>query len=181
MARAFFLFILILASFTGYSQADQVITLQGDTLTGKALVSTGSSNNQTIILKNGKNKRRFNVYEIKSMLRDDKEYHTIKINNKYQLGLLKKAGYLSLYEFTDYEEISSREYSSSILIKMDGTQLIIPNLGFKKQLNKFLSDCEAVKLAFAEKAYKQSDLEKIIDDYNNCIAENTAIFNEKRQ
>lgn len=180
MARILFFFIFSTFAFATYSQSDQVITLQGDTLSGKVTISTNDHSVQSITLKMGKDKMRFKVYEIKSLIKEEEIYNTIKINGTYQLGLLKKEGYLSLYKFMDIEETSSREFSSSVLIKLDGTQLIVPNLGFKKRLEKYLGDCDVVKIRFSENAYKKSDLEKIVDDYNSCIEKNTARLNDEK-
>lgn len=169
--------ILLLTSFTAFSQSDQVVILQGDTLTGKISILSIDHGTQTITLKNGRDKRRFKAHEIKSIIKEEGIYHTYKINNIYQLGLLKKEGYLSLYKFMENEGSSSNEFSTSILIKKDGSYLIIPNLGFKKQLSRFLGDCENVKNNFLENRYKQSDLVNIIDDYNACIDKNTSRIN----
>lgn len=179
MARILLFIIILTISLPTFSQTDQVITLQGDTLSGKASIST-TNNIQNITLKMGKDKMRFKVYEIKSLIKEEEIYNTIKINGTYQLGLLKKEGYLSLYKFMDSEETSSREFSSSVLLKLDGTQLIVPNLGFKKRLEKYLGDCDVVKIGFSEDAYKKSDLEKMVDDYNGCIEKNTARLNDER-
>ncbi len=181
MIRTFFYLALILASFSAFSQSDVVITLKGDSLTGKASITSNRGNAiQTIILKNDKDKMKFKAYEIKSLLKGDEIYHTRKINGKYQLGLLVKEGYLSIYKISGSEAAASNEFSSSVLIKKDGSQLVVPNIGFKKYVAKFLNDCETVVKGFENDAYKKSDLEKIVKDYNGCIDKNTAILSEQK-
>ncbi len=173
MKHILLLIFLGLLSFYGVAQHDYVITVKGDTITGKASIASNKSTVQMITLKNGKDKQRFKVYEIKALIKDDKVYRTIKIENKYHLGLLIKEGYLSLYKYVDVEEMASREFSTSILIKTDGSSLVVPNIGFKKSMSKYLNDCEYIRLALEKNKYKKQELNKIIDDYNNCIAENT--------
>ena len=140
MIRLFSLIILTLVALSVFSQSDKVITLQGDTLTGKAHISTNTNLVQAITLKKGKDKWYFKAYEVKSVLMDEETFHTLKVEDKYQLGLLQKEGYLSLYRYMGSEETSSREFDTSILIKRDGTQLIVPNLGFKKHVSKYLEE-----------------------------------------
>lgn len=176
MIRLFSLVILTLVTLTVFSQSDKVITLQGDTLTGKAHISTNTNLVQAITLKKGKDKWYFKAYELKSVIIDEETFHTLKVEDKYQLGLLQKEGYLSWYKYMGSEETSSREFDTSILIKRDGTQLIVPNLGFKKQVSKYLEDCPTVSNKFLDKIYKKSDLDLIIEDYNSCIAENTEVL-----
>jgi len=181
MTRTFLLFGLLLTSILGFSQTDVVITLQGDSITGKASITSNKGNAiQTVILKNGREKQQFKAYEVKILLRGDKVYHTYKLNGKYQLGLLVKEGYLSIYKFMDSETASSNEFSSSVLIKKDGSQLMVPNIGFKKHVENFLNDCETVAKGFEKNTYKKSDLEKIVDDYNDCINKNTKSLNSQK-
>lgn len=180
MTKFLTLSILLLSSFTAFSQSDKLVILQGDTLSGKVSILSIDHGSQTIILKKGKDKNRFKAYEITSVIKGEKVYHTYKINNVYQLGLLNIEGYLSLYKFMENEGYSSNEFSTSILIKKDGSYLIIPNLGFKKQLSRFLVDCNTVKNNFSKNKYKQSDLEDIIRDYNACIDKNTININVEK-
>lgn len=180
MIRLISIIVLTIVSIPAFSQSDSVITLQGDTLSGNAIISANNNMVQTITLKKDKKKVHFKAYEVKSLIMDEKIYHTIKIQNLYQLGLLQKEGYLSWYKYMDSQETSSRDFSASILIKRDGTHLIVPNLGLKKQLKKYLGDCNIVSEKISESAYKRSELGKIVDDYNKCIDENTLKINAQK-
>ncbi len=174
MKQYLFFFLLLLASFSSYAQTDQVITLKGDTLTGKVSFSDGKSYVQTITIKKEKGKSHFKVYEVKSLNIDEELYKTIKVYGKYQLGLVIKEGSLSLYKILDVEVSTSNEYATSVLIKLDGSLLIVPNIGFKKYMATFLKDCDSVVNGLENKEYKKADVEKIVDDYNNCIELNAA-------
>ncbi len=174
MIRPLFAFLLVMASFLSFAQTDQVITLKGDTLLGKVSFSDGKSYVQTITLKKEKGKSHFKVYEIKSLVINGDFYKTIKVYGKYQLGLVIKEGYLSMYKILDIEVSTSNEYATSVLIKFDGSILIVPNIGFKKQLIAFLKDCKVVVDGLENKEYKKSDVGKMVDDYNNCMKKNAA-------
>lgn len=175
------LFILFIPLFFTLAQAqnDKIITVQGDTLIGKVSVFNTDNNSETIILKIDKEKTVFKVYQVKALIKDDEVYRTIKINKAYQLGQLKKEGYLSIYNYTAIDDDTSRPFSSTILIKLDGSQLVVPNLGFKKHLKIFLEDCNTVVNNFEADSYKKSELGKIVDDYNKCITENTDKLNRR--
>jgi len=180
MIKTFVFLALILASFSAFSQSDVVITLKGDTLKGKtSITSNRGSAIQTIILKNEKDKMKFKAYEIKFLLKGGEVYHTLKINGKYQLGLLIKDGYLSIYKVMGSESTASNEFSYAVLVKKGGSQLKVPNIGFKKYVSHFLNDCATVIKGFENDMYKKSDLEKIVDDYNGCINKNTRAIHNK--
>lgn len=173
MYRIFVFILTLLTSFSTFAQTDQLITLKGDTLIGKTSVSSNKSTAvQTVSIKIGKDKQYFKVYEIKSLIRGEDNYYTIKVNGIYQLGLLVKEGYLSIYKIMDSEVATSSAFEIAILIKKDGSQLVVPNLVFKKHMSIFLSDCKRVAKGFDDKTYKRSNLEIIVDDYNACIEEN---------
>jgi len=180
MTRHLFAFLLVLASFSSFAQTDQVITLKGDTLLGKVSFSDGKSYVQTITIKKEKGKSHFKVFEVKSLVINGDFYKTIKIYGKYQLGLVIKEGYLSMYKILDIEVSTSNEYATSVLIKLDGSMLIVPNIGFRKYMATFLEDCDVVVNGFVNKEYKKSEVEKIVDDYNNCMIKNTKIINSEQ-
>ena len=179
MKNFWYILVFVSLSIEVLAQDDQVITVKGDTLVGKVNVFSGNYGAETILLKKGKEKTTFKVSQVKSLIKKGEVYHTIKVNSAYQMGKLVKEGYLSLYYFTSKENNSSQPFSSLVLIKMDGGQQIVPNIGFKKQIQEFLDDCKVVEANFDADAYKKSDLEKIIDDYNECIAANTEKLNNQ--
>jgi hypothetical protein len=178
MKNLWFILFLALLSIGVQAQDDQIITVRGDTLLGKVTVFSANNNSETIVLKRGKEKSKFNVYQVKSLIMNGEVYHTIRVNSVYQLGKLVKEGYLSLYYFTASED-RSRRFSSSILVKLGGAQQVVPNIGFKNRIQEFLEDCKVVEDNFKADVYTKSDLEKIIDDYNECIAVNTAKLNNQ--
>lgn len=160
-------------SFTTIAQKTYlVVTTQGDTLMGKVNLFVSQKNVHMVSVKSKEGKQTFKVYQVKSIVYNDDTYHTVKIDNTYQFAKLIKSGYLSLYEYVDYQS-GSTTFNSSILIKNTGESMPVPNLTFKKGLSDFLKDCELVIQKITAKAYKKSDLHLIIDDYNQCITNKT--------
>ncbi|MDH5380663.1 MAG: hypothetical protein OEW75_07425, partial [Cyclobacteriaceae bacterium] len=106
--------------------------------------------------------------------RDGEIYHTIKFGEKYTYMKLIKEGYLSLYT-ARYD--NSSDFSISIFKKMDGEVIEIPNIGFKKYLSEFLSECSDVQSGILNGTYKRKDLDIIQEEFNNCIEEKTQLIN----
>jgi hypothetical protein len=156
---------------------DYVITLKNDTIYGKVKIINSQGSSQLITVKNGKEKTNFKVYQIKSVDTSKGEFHTLKIREQYQLARLIKSGYLSYYKFSD-DENSNSSYDTPILIKRSGSQKEVSNIGFRKHIGQFLSDCEVVKEKFDSNAYSKNDLNQIIDDYNQCINDRTVAMNK---
>jgi len=182
MKKFLFTLFLLPIAVVLYAQTDRLVTLIGDTLTGKISVSSGRNTHQIINLRNGEDRQRFKVYQVKSVIKGSKYYVPVKVADRYQLGLLVKEGYLSLYKVRDTEETNSTSYSEKVLIKKDGSVLMVPNLAFKKFMSQFLGDCDIVRKGFEKNEYKKSDLNRIIDDYNQCITENSlTIKTEKKE
>jgi hypothetical protein len=84
---------------------------------------------------------------------------------------LLKSGYLSLYAFQLENQVT---YDGLLLRKKDGATLEVPNLGFKKLMSKYLSDCEQVSEKIDNGELNKKNLDKIIDEYNSCIEMRTS-------
>ncbi|UXP33366.1 hypothetical protein N6H18_05295 [Reichenbachiella agarivorans] len=149
---------------------DTLITARLDTMVGQVtLYPGGAYTADRAMIKVGKKKNRFESYQIKSIVKDDKTYIATKLDDRYQFVEIEKQGYfLSLYKYIDLETNTS-EYSGRLLIKLDGSQHKISNIGFKKRLAEFLDQCPSVQDSIAGGSYDKSDLYQIIDDYNECI------------
>ena len=165
---------IMLISHNGFGQEeDYVVTVKGDTLKGKLTLSVRWNMPQSATIKIGKKKQYFEVYQLKAAGKKDSTiYHTIKIIGKYRFAKLVKGGYLSYYLYTS-DEPNSVPFGSQILVKRDGSQKSFSTLVFKKSISSFLEDCPTVKSNFDNNLYARKDLDKIIDDYNGCINNNT--------
>ena len=174
MKKRLLVALIISLTTLGFSQdIDQVITLKGDTISGKVIISTSDPVVQTISIKNDTGRNIFKVYEVKVVTKGDDIYRTIKIDGKYQLGLVVKEGYLSLYRYVSSDPSAQNDFTESILIKRDGDHRVVPKLGFRNQMKDFLGDCETVEQSLNDKMYGRGELIKLIEDYNKCLEEKT--------
>jgi hypothetical protein len=57
--------------------------------------------------------------------------------------------------------------------KLDGDQLIVPNLGFKKYISQFLGDCPGVVEQIKGGELSKRNLPELIDAYNACVNSRT--------
>lgn len=147
-----------------------VVTPAGRTLQGEVIIDLATSGHESITLKNEDGKKRMMAYEFLSLAKDGEKYVPVKYGEKYRLMKVRSEGYLSLYYFR-YEE--SYEFGTPYLYKRDGAGTEIPNLGFRKRLSDFLSECPAVAESVKAGAYKKSEPEHIIADFNACITKKT--------
>lgn len=179
--KAFCLLIIIGISLTTSIAQDQeyVINLKSDTIYGKVIISTYQGALQHVIIKKGKQKTTLKVYQTKSVFTKKGIYHPLKIKGQYQFALLEKAGHLSLYKYSGDPDLISLSFVTPILLKKSGEYLEVPNIRFKKQLVKFLSECETVMIKIETKEYGRSNIEEIINEYNQCISDNTSKRNSE--
>lgn len=167
--------ISVFNSHLSYSQGeDYVVTLKGDTIKGKLILHIRTLQ-QSATLKTAEKKHVYKVYQLLGAGKADGTiYHTKKILGVYQFAQLVKPGYLSYYLYTG-DETTSQPFSLQVLIKSDGTEKTFSSLVFKKRVGDFLSDCETVKENFDNDLYTRKDLDQLIGDYNDCIAEQTLV------
>ena len=152
-----------------YAQQDFLVTLKGDTLFGTVFCSRFGQS-QRIEYSAGKKKQYFTPVQIRSFRTGNESYFPVRTTNGYQIMKLLKPGYLSLYAFQLENHIS---WDGLYLLKKDGSGMEYSGLLFKKRIAKFLEDCPAVSQQVQEKELKRSDLDEIIDQYNQCIEERT--------
>jgi hypothetical protein len=93
-------------------------------------------------------------------------YKPVKHDNAIRFMKVVKDGYLSLL---NYRIESQLTYNGTLLLKLDGKSIELPNLSFKKDMVSFLKDCPAVAEKIKNGDYKKRDLDRIIDAYNLCL------------
>ena len=162
---------LSLAMSNAFPQADFLVTTNGDTLYGE-IKPLGFSNTayDKVILKVNKKKNTYTSLQAISYYKNKETFETIKHNGRFIYMKLVTKGYLSVYKFRPNE---SYQYSNILLVKADGNQMELPNIGFKKQMSNFLNDCDEIARKLDEDHYKKKEIEKIVADYNTCIQQNT--------
>jgi len=164
MLRTFLAFML-LSNYAG-AQTDYLITSKkADTLYGKIRIQSYNLIDRVQIETAGK-KEMYTALEVLKVEIDSQVYRPIQFDKKIMLMKLLKPGYLSLYAFRIPD---SNLYDGRFLVRLDGTSMEVPNIGFKKNLGKFLQDCEAIATQVKNGDLVKKELDKIIDDYNRCV------------
>ncbi|NBP70164.1 MAG: hypothetical protein EBU52_15640, partial [Cytophagia bacterium] len=159
----------ILLTTTLYAQ-DYVLTAKGDTLKGEVKMFVNGVEKRVQVTQENKKKTTLNILQVKSFVLKKELYRTVKFGDTYVFMKLLKEGYLSLYSFQLNGQLT---YDGRYLLKLDGKGIEVPNLGFKKNMTRFLSECNNVTSQIESGTYGYSDLDTIIDLFNQCINSNT--------
>jgi len=151
-----------------YAQDDYVVTRVGDTIIGSIIIHQNSNSNidqLSLDIKDSK-RRHFKATDLRSFWSDSKLFRIVKYMGRYQFMEVQMDGYLSLLRFRAKGEVL---YNGKLLHKLDGSQLEVPRLGFRKLMVNFLTECPNVVHKLEEKEYKLSNLKTVIEEYNVCI------------
>ncbi len=149
---------------------DWVITTTQDSISGAINIEMATDNYEEIVVKNDAGKTRLKAHQFIEFNLDGQKYKTVKQAGKYRIMKVGKEGYLSLYFF---RQDGAFDFGTQYLSKVTGDGILVPNISFKKGMSKFLADCSSIEQGFEQGKYKKSKLNELIDDYNNCIANNT--------
>jgi hypothetical protein len=160
--------LLVLISFGSrvYSQ-NYVITIKGDSLGGNVKMFNYGSERKVQVTGADKKKTTVPLFQVKSIVLDGAKFVPAKGPAGYTFMKVMKEGYLSLLAFQPENQTS---YDGRFLLKRDGQGVEVPNLTFKKTLRTFLRDCDAVATRIESGEFSRSDLDAVIDEYNNCIS-----------
>ncbi|MDN5203752.1 hypothetical protein QQ008_20345 [Fulvivirgaceae bacterium BMA10] len=168
--------LIILLAFPSYivaqaQNSDFVVYFNGDTLYGSIKRQSGKWISNQIIFRHNDKKELLRSTQVRAfyVAKDDENYHTIRINNRYEFMKLIVGGFVSLYDYQHRGTNSSAMEVSKILVKRDGRTLESGSIGFRKRTSDFLEECETVKQAIIDKQYKAKDLVRIVEDFNACI------------
>ncbi|HEY5822821.1 MAG TPA: hypothetical protein VIT44_00555 [Cyclobacteriaceae bacterium] len=165
----FILFLGLLGVSLTASAQDYLVTNRTDTLRGEIkLLTFGQMDQVQIVIE--KKKKVYSPMEVKSLFIKGEFYKPLTHDNSIRFMKVLKAGYLSYYAFRLPNQTL---YDGRYLAKMDGQGIEAPNLGFKKVITRFLEDCPEVTTKIKAEELKRSDIEKIIDEYNECIEKKT--------
>ncbi len=171
---------MLLVGLSAYAQDDWIALQSGDTLYGKiGFIIKDRYHMDEVQIRVDKKKQTFTPLQVKRMEKKDNEYIPIKLNAKYQFGLVVKEGYLSWYRYISPEGGAYENFSMDVLIKKDGEMLMISNLFIVNPVKKFLDDCVSLTKKLDEKEFTGKDLDKIIDYYNAWIESRTETFQQE--
>ncbi len=165
MLRTFLAFMLLSTSVG--AQTNYLITSKADTLYGKIRILSYDLIDRVQIETAGK-KEMFTALQVLTVEIDSQLYKPIQYDKKVMLMKLLKPGYLSLYAFRIPDK---NFYDGRFLVRLDGTSIEVPNIGFKKILSTFLEDCETIANQVKNGDLVKKELDKIIDEYNLCVKE----------
>lgn len=164
------LIIILLVAYQCAKAQNYILTTKGDSLTGAVkMFNSGPELKAQVVTAE---KKRINVpmLQVKMIKYEGDTYRPQRGPDGYTFMKLVKEGYLSLYAFQFPNQAS---YDGLYLLKRDGTMIEVPNINFKKALKKFLADCADVATKVESGEYTKRELDRIIDDYNRCIADLT--------
>jgi hypothetical protein len=147
------------------AQTDYLVTLRSDTLKGEIRILSYDQQDRIQISVNGK-KENLKATEVSFVSLKGEIYRAQRKDNSIRMMKLIKEGFLSIYAF---KVENQPNYDGRMLVRKDGTSIEVPNLSFKKSLSAYLENCKTVSEKIMDGEYSRNDLEKIVDDYNNCM------------
>jgi hypothetical protein len=166
------IFLLFMLVYQCSSAQDYVVTSKRDTIHGTVKPMLYGQEKKVQVTTSDKKKTILPITQTFSFSLDGEIYHPIRTEKGYVFMKLLREGYLSLYAFQMENQMT---YDGRYLIKKDGTKLEVPNLGFKKGVTKFISDCSVVAAKVDTGELGKKELNQIIDEYNQCISARTSV------
>jgi len=175
MGQLFLILIFVGAYSIASAQVDYVVTVKGDTIHGKIKYLNFGAEKSVQITLSDKKKKVYPILQTKAFQLDSVIYNPVRTPQGYTYMKLLKGGYLSLYAF-QIENQST--WDGRFLVKKDGSSKEVPNIGFKKILSQFLSECPSVVSKIESGELSKTKINEIIDAYNACIQTNTTNQNK---
>ena len=174
MIQILFILICLLSYQITTAQTSYVVTSTGDTIKGKVKYLDYDIEKKVQITTDNK-KTVYPILQILAFSIDNEIYHPIRSPQGYTYMKVLKSGYLSLYAF---QLENQTRWDGRYLTKKDGKGIEVPNLAFKKNLNKFLIECPTVTSQIESGELSKKEIDKIVDAYNQCINLNTQKQNQ---
>lgn len=156
--------VLFVCSYSAVAQ-DYIITAKADTLRGEVRILSYDQIDRVQIEKD-KKKEVFTALQVLSVSKGGIEYKPVRFDNRIILMQVIRSGYLSLYAFKIQGQ---NTYDGRFIAKLAGTSMEVPNIGFKKILSNFLTDCAEVSNKVKEGELGRSEIATIVDEYNTCM------------
>ena len=164
------LVILLMIVYQCTKAQDYLVTAKGDTITGQLKPLTYGPEKKVQVIAADKKKTSYSILQLKSYHYKGETYHPVKTATGYAFMKLLKPGYLSLYAFQQENQVA---YDGLYLVKRDGSSMEVPNLSFKKMMERFLEDCSDVATKIDAGELGKKDINQIVDEYNGCIQART--------
>ena len=164
------LFVLLMLVCQCVGAQDYVLTARGDSLTGEVKPLLYGPQKKVQVISADDEKTSLSIFEVRTFSHEGDVYHPVKGDQGYVFMKLLQQGYLSLYA---YQPENQTRFDGLFLKKLDGESMVVPNLGFKKYVSKFLEDCPQVSARVKEGELGKKDLTELISAYNGCIDRRT--------
>jgi ribosomal protein L14E/L6E/L27E len=169
------LFALMMLAYQCASAQDYILTARGDSVTGEVKPLLHGPNKKVELMSADDEKTSYSIFEVRAFSHEGDIYHPIKGDQGYVFMKLIQPGYLSLYA---YQPENQTRFDGLFLKKMDGENMVVPNLGFRKYMSRFLEDCLQVAEKVKTGELGKKNLTDLIDAYNACIDRRTITHDE---
>jgi len=161
-----FLLLLLLLTYLWGGAQDYVVTSRGDTVLGEVKPLLFGLDKKVQVVTAEKKKVTYPMFQVQTYSFKNELFQPVKGPEGYTFMKLVKPGYLSLY---NYQLPNQMSFDGSFLMRKDGKGIDVPNIGFKKVMKSYLSDCQTVVNRIDNGELSKKDLITIIDQYNECI------------
>lgn len=151
---------------------DYVVTVTGDTLKGTVKSFNFGEGKKVVVSDAQKNKTNVPITKTRMYSLKGEIFQPVRTETGYQYMKLLKPGYLSLYAFVPAQQSA---YDGRYLMKADGQGMEVPNLSFRKMMGNFLAGCPDLVTKVDNGDLGKRDLDKIIDEYNQCVQNHSYI------
>lgn len=170
MIQVLLMIVCLLAYQVASAQQDFVVLTKGDTLKGKVKYLNYGVEKKVQITTPDNKKTVYSILQTLAFGMENDVYQPVRITQGYVYMKVLKSGYLSLFA---YQLPNQSTWDGRYLLKKDGTGLEVPNIGFKKNMTRYLSECPAVAGKVESGELGKSKIEEIINQFNACIDLNT--------
>lgn len=165
------LFVLTMLVYQCANAQDYLVTTKGDTLQGEVKPLSYGPEKKVQIITADKKKTTYSIFQTRAFRFKEEMYQPVRGDRGYVFMKLIKPGYLSLYAFQPDNQVS---FDGLYLQKKDGSGMEVPNLSFKKQMTRFLAECENVASRIESGELSKKSIDEIVDEYNGCIDKRTS-------
>jgi hypothetical protein len=159
--------LLTLYSSTLFGQ-DYLVTTKNDTVRGKLSISTYPTMDKVLVSQQQKKKTEYAAHYVMSIFQDSTYYQTVRVPDAYRIMRIGKSGPVSLCYA---RQSPGTPYDVPYLVKRTGESIQVTALRFKRTVTNFLNDCARVKEMVDKDELGRKDLDRIVDEYNLCLAQ----------
>lgn len=169
MMKTFLTLLIVACSLGGYAQ-DYLVTTKRDTLRGRLSISSFPTMDKVVVSVD-KKKTEYLGTSVHVLVLDSQVYKPVRTSDAYRLMKLSRAGMVSLFYA---RQSPGTPYNVPFVVKRSGEAMEVTALRFKKSMASFLEDCSSIKNKIEQDKLGKKDLEKIIDEYNLCMDQQTS-------